>query len=369
MIEPQALFESNQSFAVKVADDLAWRYSMTGTFSYKEDMRNVALMGLWEACTRFNPEKQALHKSNVHNQLEESFWTVLLADTMPEEAEKKADPYATFWQWAYMRVYGSIMDYLRKEGLITRIQGPDKDRKTILYKNRFLSGDLIPVGTSLEGVDDQVTFLDLFQSKDDTERDAQEMSQKQLLRDIINSSGLTAFEKESVLSYYCTEQKVSMRQIAERANVSNTVVSSALRKALDKIKRSPILISYREGRELSKYLLWWLFTRKGDEMSPVTTVITVPTAGTPVQWTNDTSRGAGAFAVMPHPSNAGTNIYMGTKGVVGSTFTNILAGGVLPLGSTFSINAPNGASPLLPSDYWFDVDTNGDKVLLTYWPV
>jgi len=370
VIEPQVLFESNQTFAIKVADDLAWRYSLTGTLPFKEDMRSQALLGLWEACTRFNPDKQALHKNNVRKQLEDSFWTVVLADAIPEESEEKADPYATFWQWAYMRVYGSIMDYLRKEGLITRIQGPDKDKKTMLYKNRFLSGDLVPMGMSLEGVDDQVTFLDLFPSKDTTDSNAHELDRKQLLKDIINSSALTEFEKKAVFSYYCSEQKVSMREVAEEANVSNTVVSSALRKALEKIKRSPVLLSYKEGKELTKYLLWWLFTRKGeDEMSPVTSVITVTTAGTPVQWLSNTSIGAGAIAVAPYPTNSGTNIYIGTKGLVASSYTNLLAQGILPLGSSWGLASPTGTSALLPSDYFFDVDNSGDKIIVTYWPI
>ena len=132
--DPQTLFSSYESKAVKVAEDVGWKYAMTGTWAYNEDIRQQALIGLWEACTKFDPERQQLHKNNVKGQLDQSFWTVMLGDSVPDEPNNTTDPYATFWQWACMRVYGSVMDYLRKEGLITRLQGKNKDTKTMLYK-------------------------------------------------------------------------------------------------------------------------------------------------------------------------------------------------------------------------------------------
>lgn len=371
-MEPEVLFSRHEHSALKVASDLSWRYSMTGTYAFLEDMRNVARMGLWEACTRFDPHKQSLNNHKIRKTLDNSFWSVVLSGEVPFQTPEKADPYATFWKWASMRVYGSVMDYLRKEGLITRLQGKAKGTKTMLYKNRFLSGDSVPEGkNNFEGSDEQISFLDLFPSKDNIDQRQDATDRKELLRDIIRSAHLTDTEMRVVLMYHCSEDSVSMRVVSEELGISKTAVAPILKSALEKIRRSPVLLSYREGKELTRYLLWWLFCiKRGDEqVSPVTAIISVPTAGSPVQWLTDTSRGAAAIAVAPHPSNSGTNVYIGTAGMVTSTFTNLIANGILPSTTSWSLQAPTGTSAILPSDYWFDVETNGDKLLVTYWPI
>src|SRR5665213_2754435 len=128
-MQPAQLFEKHQQDAIKVADGLVYKFHSVGALPYRLDIRNEALTGLWQACTRFDPTKQTL-KSDL------SFWGVLFAGKEP----KIPAPYDYFWGWARMRVDGSCRDFLRKEGVITRID-EDSQKGTMVLSDRLVSLD------------------------------------------------------------------------------------------------------------------------------------------------------------------------------------------------------------------------------------
>ena len=93
--------------------------------------------------------------------------------------------------------------------------------------------------------------------------------------------------------------------------------------------------------------------------------IDVPAAGTIVQVSTDTNLRASSITFQAKPTNAGAYAYVGLSTLVASTFVGCLA--VLGQGDSLTINS-GARNPigLRLSDYYVDVTTSGDDVIVSY---
>lgn len=102
-------------------------------------------------------------------------------------------------------------------------------------------------------------------------------------------------------------------------------------------------------------------------MQPTTTLITVPTAGTPVQLPAY-PHGVAAVHVKGLASNAGASVYVGNS----ATFDKAGGAGLIAdllkaLNERFVLEMQNAKDQIYPDQFWVDVATSGDKLLVTYF--
>jgi hypothetical protein len=100
-------------------------------------------------------------------------------------------------------------------------------------------------------------------------------------------------------------------------------------------------------------------------MGPVTIVVKVLAAGTPVQVTTDSTVVASMLNFHPVAANAG-NVYVGSSGLNKTSFANVITE-IAKTGPDFQIIPGAGASALVVSEYWIDAVNTNDQVTVTYW--
>lgn len=96
---------------------------------------------------------------------------------------------------------------------------------------------------------------------------------------------------------------------------------------------------------------------------PVTIVVTVVTAGTPVQ-VSATNIACNTASFVAVNGNSGANCYVGDT----SGFNKTTGVGYISK-TPYSIASQYASNPLNLADYWVDADTSGDKVAVTYWQI
>ena len=100
-------------------------------------------------------------------------------------------------------------------------------------------------------------------------------------------------------------------------------------------------------------------------MQPNCALITVPSAGTPVQLPA-IAGGVEALMIKGLASNGGSTVYVGRASNFNKTTgTDLITD--LTGSDTFSITTKDATSRIDPAQYWADVTTSGDKVLVTWW--
>lgn len=154
----------------------------------EEDLRSEALLGLWQACTRF------------------------------KQTEKN-----TFWTFAYLRVRGSVIDFLRREKITVRGDRLEKQGQ-------------VQVVALPDSCNNSTTHIRGFGSNPDTSFPAEFTHVENALNisQSITAAHLTDQEAEVFRQYHIEEQ--SAEQIAAKQNVCLRVTYTTLRKAEDKIR-------------------------------------------------------------------------------------------------------------------------------------
>ena len=101
-------------------------------------------------------------------------------------------------------------------------------------------------------------------------------------------------------------------------------------------------------------------------MQPQCALITVPAAGTPVQLPA-LPGGAEALMIKGLASNVGSTVYIGRSSNFGKTSGQNLITDLNGADATFSLTAKDARNRIYPEQYWVDVTTSGDKLLVTWW--
>ena len=96
-------------------------------------------------------------------------------------------------------------------------------------------------------------------------------------------------------------------------------------------------------------------------MTPKTILVTVATAGTPVQVTTDTAIRASQVRFQPLDGIS----YLGIAGLNKTTFANCIRR--MAVDADYAIQADENLAQIQLSAYWLDVTTDGQKVLVAYW--
>src|SRR5437660_12061669 len=102
-------------------------------------------------------------------------------------------------------------------------------------------------------------------------------------------------------------------------------------------------------------------------MHPYSVVISVPTAGTPVQLTTDKSIVCVSLLIKALASNAGPTVYVGRAANFNAVSGANLIADINGVNQSFVMQASHATNRIVPSDYWIDAATSGDKALVTYW--
>src|SRR3989454_2832719 len=102
-------------------------------------------------------------------------------------------------------------------------------------------------------------------------------------------------------------------------------------------------------------------------MQPFSMVVTVPTAGTPVQLTTDNSIVCVSLLIKALPSNAGPTVYVGRAANFNATSGADLIVDINGVNQSFLVQASDNANRIVPAQYWVDAAGSGDKLLVTYW--
>jgi hypothetical protein len=103
-------------------------------------------------------------------------------------------------------------------------------------------------------------------------------------------------------------------------------------------------------------------------MQPVSKVITVVTAGTPVRLSTDTTLRVVGLFIKAAPGNTGGTIYVGSTATFPKDASaDGLVADVNGGSASFALNCEDGTERLKPCEYWVDVATSGDKVLVTWF--
>ncbi len=102
-------------------------------------------------------------------------------------------------------------------------------------------------------------------------------------------------------------------------------------------------------------------------MQPFSMVVTVPTAGTPVQLTTDNSIVCVSLLIKALPSNAGPTVYVGRAANFNATSGADLIVDINGVNQSFLVQASDGTNRIVPSQYWVGAANSGDKLLVTYW--
>ena len=101
-------------------------------------------------------------------------------------------------------------------------------------------------------------------------------------------------------------------------------------------------------------------------MQPNCALITVPVGGTPVQLPAFPG-GVEALMIKGLASNLGNTVYIGRASNFGRTTGNDLVTDLNGVDATFSLTTKEAKNRIYPEQYWVDVTTSGDKVLVTSW--
>lgn len=93
-------------------------------------------------------------------------------------------------------------------------------------------------------------------------------------------------------------------------------------------------------------------------------VITVATAGTPERLTTDVKIRASAIFVQALHSNT-QKAYVGVSGLTKATGAGVIV--TLDAKQSWAFDTGDGSDRIQVSDYYFDADVNGEKLLVTYF--
>ena len=102
-------------------------------------------------------------------------------------------------------------------------------------------------------------------------------------------------------------------------------------------------------------------------MQPKCVLITVPAAGTPVQVSADSSIVCVSMLIKSLASNAGPTVYVGRSANFNKTSGADLIVDINGVDQSFLVQASDSTNRIIPSQYWVDAVTSGDKLLVTYW--
>ena len=102
-------------------------------------------------------------------------------------------------------------------------------------------------------------------------------------------------------------------------------------------------------------------------MQPFSLVISVPSAGTPVQLTTDNSIACVSLLIKALASNAGPTVYVGRSANFNATTGADLIVDINGVGQSFLVQASDSTNRIIPSEYWVGAANSGDKLLVTYW--
>jgi hypothetical protein len=101
-------------------------------------------------------------------------------------------------------------------------------------------------------------------------------------------------------------------------------------------------------------------------MQPHCAVITVPTAGVPVQLPAAPG-GVEALLIKGLASNLGGTVYVGRASNFNKTTGVNLITDLNGADATFTLAAKEARNRIYLEQYWVDAATSGDKVLVTWW--
>lgn len=211
-----------------MAENLCWHYAVSGALAYQEEAVSEALLGLWQACTRFDESKQVMQRRELRRIAEYHFWHLLFAGALPVFAADAT--YQNFWIWAVRRIRGSVIDLFRRERIITRLQGKEDGYRTLLYKDKFLSCDAV-LKNDGEGAR---RYVEAFASPERADKGMDELEREQSIRAMLDASGLTDLEKWLIQRRYAEEGSIS--EIARESGNSGAWVCGAVKTALAKIR-------------------------------------------------------------------------------------------------------------------------------------
>src|SRR5712692_7770824 len=102
-------------------------------------------------------------------------------------------------------------------------------------------------------------------------------------------------------------------------------------------------------------------------MQPCSMVVTVPSAGTPVQLTTDNSIACVSLLIKALASNAGPTVYVGRAANFNATSGADLIVDMNGVDQSFLVQASDNTNRIVPSQYWVGAANSGDKLLVTYW--
>ncbi len=102
-------------------------------------------------------------------------------------------------------------------------------------------------------------------------------------------------------------------------------------------------------------------------MQPFSLVISVPSAGTPVQLTTDNSIACVSLLIKALASNAGPTVYVGRAANFNPTTGADLIVDINGVNQSFLVQASDSTNRIIPSEYWVGAANSGDKLLVTYW--
>ena len=102
-------------------------------------------------------------------------------------------------------------------------------------------------------------------------------------------------------------------------------------------------------------------------MLPNCLLLTVPTAGTPVQLTADQSIVCVSLLIKALSSNGGPTVYVGRAANFNAASGADLIADINGADQSFLVQASDNTNRIVPAQYWVDAANSGDKVLVTYW--
>jgi len=101
-------------------------------------------------------------------------------------------------------------------------------------------------------------------------------------------------------------------------------------------------------------------------MQPNCALITVAAAGAPVQLPA-VAGGVEALMIKALASNQGSTVYVGRASNFSKTSGTDLIIDLNGASEVFSITTKDASRRIDPAQYWADVATSGDKLLVTWW--
>lgn len=275
---PTDLFFLHQQKAKDVAIKLCWYYACSGALNFQDEAQSEAQMGLWKYCQEYDPSKQRNEVKKERARTDEIIQCLVFG--YPPPIYPPRDPYATFWMFGILRVQGGVLDFFRKERLITKPSpGPDvkgfpksslKDIKkrlsagepeeeiaarysisvksvrglkpTMLYQERFVSLDR-PLSDFSNGGGYAAgdTFGDVLPAPDTSEHRIEREHILYMVGMLKGNARLTDAEQKAISLYY-DEEENSKAQVARLMHVPFTTASELIESGLQKMRRYAELI-------------------------------------------------------------------------------------------------------------------------------